>query len=436
MPEAPRHLPTPPPPGTDAPTAATLAWVAEHLGDLCDGGPATVAGSPRFRGGQTAADAALAALDLRGYAEDRSEVLPRERRGATGLSPWIRHGLLDLPRVWAAAADAPPRDRERFREELLWQEYARHLSARLGVRMRDGLRRDLAPRSGPGVDPWAAARADGLLCLDLVLAELDEDGWLPNQARMWVASHWAVRAGAAWQAGEDALFRRLLDGSRAANRLGWQWVAGTATGRPYGFSRHQVERRAPGLCATCPLETACPIDGWPDDPPLVETVPEPLLRADPDPAATAGPASVVLTSDEAPTVVWLTAESLGDRDPALAAHPTLPATFVFDAPLLARLRLDARRLVLLAESLGDLATRREVRVWRGDVAEVLGRDGSAGGPPLAVTHAPVAGFRRRVRTLPVVERHPWPWLRRPDGGSVASFSAWRERGAGRDGRRP
>jgi len=36
--------------------------------------------------------------------------------------------------------------------------------------------------------------------------------------------------------------------------------------------------------------------------------------------------------------VWLTAESLGDADPALAAHADLPAVFVFDEPLLARLR--------------------------------------------------------------------------------------------------
>ena len=104
--------------------------------------------------------------------------------------------------------------------------------------------------------------------------------------------------------------------------------------------------------------------------------------------------------------------------------------FVFDAPLLARLRLDARRLVFLAESLGDLAARRDVTVSRGDVIATLSAGGSSGAAPLAVTHAPVPGFRRRAAALPVVEHHPWPWLRRPGGGGVASFSAWR----GRDGR--
>ncbi len=124
--------------------------------------------------------------------------------------------------------------------------------------------------------------------------------------------------------------------------------------------------------------------------------------------------------------VWLTAESLGDDDPALAAHPDLPAVFVFDAPLLARLRLSGKRLVFLVETLADLAERRPVEVVVGDPVEVLA------GRPLAVTFAPVPGFGSRASALEVVARHPWPWLVRPHGGSVASFSAWRK-AAGRIG---
>ena len=116
--------------------------------------------------------------------------------------------------------------------------------------------------------------------------------------------------------------------------------------------------------------------------------------------------------------MWLTAESLGDADPALAAHPDRPVVFVFDEPLLARLRLSGLRLVFLAECLADLAQRRPVEVHRGDPVAVLA------GRPLAVTHTPVPGFAVRAARLDVVALHPWPWLRRPAGGSVASFTAW------------
>ncbi|MFU8841579.1 MAG: hypothetical protein ACNA8R_12805 [Nitriliruptoraceae bacterium] len=92
---------------------------------------------------------------------------------------------------------------------------------------------------------------------------------------------------------------------------------------------------------------------------------------------------------------------------------------MFDAPLLQRLQLSAKRLVFLTETLAELAEHRDLTVHLGAPVEVLR------GRRLAVTHAPVPGFRRRAAALEVVARHPWPWLRRPHGGSVASFSAWR-----------
>jgi deoxyribodipyrimidine photo-lyase len=423
------RLPTPPAPqdGVDA----ALAWVGANLADLVTASGAPLRASGRFRGGQRAADAALDAAELGGYAARRNEVWPPSRRGASALSPYVRHGLITLPHLWRVAGDAPAADRDKYRDELLWQEYARHVYARLGGRMAHGLRHELPMTSagaewrdaqGAASDPWRVGAQDGMACLELVVDELDADGWLPNQVRMWVASHWAVRAGADWRDGEDALYRELVDGSRAANRLGWQWTVGTGTERPYGFSRSQVERRAPGLCASCPLAADCPIADWPEDPPLRDVAAEPLLRDDPDASRTAGPAAIERWRDEDPAAVWLTAESLGDADPALAARPTLPAVFVFDAPLLLRLRLHPRRLIFLAETLGDLATRREMQVWRGDVADVLGERVTL---PLTATYAPVPGWRRRAARVPLAEVHPWPWLRRPAGGRIGSFSAWR-----------
>ena len=122
----------------------------------------------------------------------------------------------------------------------------------------------------------------------------------------------------------------------------------------------------------------------------------------------------------APDAVWLTAESLGVGDPALAANPALPVVFVFDEPLLARLQLSAKRLVFLVETLAELATDREVELWLGRPTAVLAQRS------LAVTHAPVPGFARRSAQLDVAELHPWPWLTRPTSGSVRSFSAWRK----------
>jgi len=388
----------PPPPGRPA----VVDWVREHLGHLaCD----EVEPSP-IPGGQSAADTALAALDVTGYAARRSEVFPVDRRGASRMSPYIRHGLLPLPTVWEAVAGAPARDRQKYRDELLWQEYARHVYARVGRANGEPLRfaAPVGTAAWPG-SPWPVEMA----CMDATTTELHEEGWLVNQTRMWLSSQYTVRAGGDWRVGEQEMYAHLLDGSRAANRLGWQWTLGMGTGKVYGFSRWQVEKRAPGLCRDCPLRRACPIQDWPSATagPRLDT--ETGLAGGP----TDGGPSIPDVSG-VPEAVWLTAESLGDTDPALAAHPDLPAVFVFDEALLARLRLSGKRLVFMAEALAELGA--EVRL--GDpVVELRGR-------PLATTWTYVPGWKRRAPRLDVVALHPWPWLRRPGSGSLRSFSAW------------
>ena len=387
-------------------------WVRRHLGDILRD---EVTPSP-IAGGQRAADEALAAFHVRGYSARRNEVWPLDRRGASGLSPYIRHGLLTLPRVWDHVEGGPARDVESFRDELLWQEYARHLYARLGDATQRSLRYAVEERGAPYDWP------EGMACVDFATDELRRTGWLTNQTRMWLASQWTVRDGGGWRDGEDAFFRHLLDGSRAANRVGWQWTVGALTGKPYGFSRWQVEKRAPGLCAGCALATSCPIQDWPpEDPPEPRSYADPRVRRDPDLAWTSGTAAISDATGITPEMVWLTAESLGDDDPALLAHPQLPVTFVWDVPLLQRLRLSSKRLVFLAQCLAELAERRDLVVRVGAPATELA------GIPLAATFAPVPGWHRISAELDLAQVHPWPWLVSPHDGPVTSFTAWRRR---------
>ena len=395
-----------PEPGSEA------EWVRRHLGEILRD---EVAPSP-IAGGQRAADDALAAFHVRGYSARRNEVWPVARRGASGLSPYIRHGLLTLPRVWDHVEGGPARDVESFRDELLWQEYARHLYARLGDATQRSLRYAVEERGAPYDWP------QGMACVDLATEELKRTGWLTNQTRMWLASQWTVRDGGGWRDGEDAFFRHLLDGSRAANRVGWQWTVGALTGKPYGFSRWQVEKRAPGLCGGCALARNCPIQEWPpEDPPEQRSYADPRVRRDPDLAWTSGTAAISEATGAAPEMVWLTAESLGDDDPALRAHADLPVTFVWDLPLLQRLRLSSKRLVFLAQCLADLAERRDLVVRIGTPADELA------GIPLAATFAPVPGWHRISADLDLARVHPWPWLVPPHDGPVTSFTAWRRR---------
>jgi deoxyribodipyrimidine photo-lyase len=363
-----------------------------------------------IKGGQTAANEALANLDMTGYAKYRSEVLPVEKRGATVLSPYIRHNLLTLTQVWDVVANAPFNDREKFRDELMWQEYARHLYARIGTRLFQNLRfEQIWDKPGDG---WNRE----LACIDYVVEELNQTGWLVNQTRMWLASHWSVRNQAGWLHGQERMYRELIDGSRAANLLGWQWTVGSGTGKPYGFARWQVEKRAAGLCNSCNLNNSCPIQEFPVETTLPDAEFESLLVSDPDPdpAATAGP--LISITNASPELVMLTIDSLGDADPALVANPDLPVVFVFNEAALKKLQLSAKRIYFYLETLQDLATRRELSVYLGDPYQFASEN------KVAITFAPVPSFRKFQNLAQI---HPYLWLRRPHDKSVRSYSAWK-----------
>jgi deoxyribodipyrimidine photo-lyase len=124
-----------------------------------------------------------------------------------------------------------------------------------------------------------------------------------------------------------------------------------------------------------------------------------------------------VASNRVPAEVLVTIDSLGDRDPALAANPDLPVTFVFNREALAKLQLSSKRLHFYVETLQDLAKRRDLTVLLGDPYEhAKTRD-------VAVTYAPVPSFAKFGQ---VAELHPWPWLRRPHARNIQSFSAWRQ----------
>jgi len=366
-------------------------------------------GVSSITGGQTAANEALANLDITGYANLRSQVFPKSSRGASVLSPYIRHNILTLSDVFQAVRKAPYKDREKFQDELFWQEYARHLYARMGVQLFENLRFE-ANKDQAG-DGWNRE----MLCINEVVSELETDGWLVNQTRMWLASQWTVRDEKGWIFGQERMYQQLLDGSRAANLLGWQWTVGAGTGKPYGFSQWQVDKRAPGLCAQCSLVRNCPVAEFPEETTLPHALRNERLEVDLDLVATRGP--VVPEFNSAPEYVLLTIDSLGDSDPAMTAHPELPVVFVFNDPALRKLQLSSRRIAFYLQTLQDLSARKDVRVYLGDPYQF------AMDHAVATTFAPVPSFKK-FKNLAVV--YPYPWLRMPHGGSLKSFSSWRK----------
>jgi deoxyribodipyrimidine photo-lyase len=165
--------------------------------------------------------------------------------GTSYLSPYLRFGLLS-PRVvyWAAqeALTAAPDDDARaavntWINELIWREFYAHILYHFPHVDRGNFRREydaLQWRDAPQEFAAWQRGETGYPVVDAAMRQLRQIGWMPNRARMIVASFLTKDLLIHWQTGEQHFMQWLIDGDPAANNGGWQWAAGTGTdAQPY-----------------------------------------------------------------------------------------------------------------------------------------------------------------------------------------------------------
>lgn len=192
----------------------------------------------------TAALARLEAIRPAEYARSRNHI----EGAVTGLSPYVTHGFLTLPEVLSHLKHRHklnPQHKLAF--ELGWREFFRHAWHHDG----DAIFASLHP--GPLADsayarhlpPDIREARTGLPVIDESVKALYATGYLHNHARMWVASYIVHLRKVHWLAGANWMYSHLLDGDLASNHLSWQWVAGTASHKPYLFNAENVRRYAP-----------------------------------------------------------------------------------------------------------------------------------------------------------------------------------------------
>lgn len=361
-----------------------------------------------IRGGRAAALERLCRIDPAAYAVTRNLVGGK----VTGLSPWIRHGVLSLAEVrdQALAVAESPTVAEKFVSELGWRDYWQRVQGALGGRIMESLERPAAiPRkaSESHLPPEVERAATGLACVDAFLVRLVTTGGLHNHERMWLAAWMVHTAGIDWRVGADFFLTHLLDGDPASNHLSWQWVAGTFSAKPYLARRRTIEGCTDGVhCRACPVATACPFDG--DDEQVSARSFQGMNDRPPLRIPPATPWRPPSRPAERP-LVWLTLDSASVIGPALVRAPRAPAVFVIDTDWLSRERPSIGRLAFLFECLADV---EGVRVVVGNPAEVLPRLArrlDCDGVSTADTTCPRVRDRALSisRSLPL-ECHPWP----------------------------
>lgn len=201
--------------------------------------PSHPAGSP-FPAGETEALRRLevfSASAIGRYAGNRNRM---DLDGTSGLSPYLRFGMLSARQaVWAAreaearATEAPARQgAETWLNELIWREFYAailyHFPYVRRTAFRPGLR-GIPWRDAPAdFAAWAEGRT-GYPVVDAAMRQLSATGWMHNRARMISASFLTKDLLVDWRLGERFFMQHLIDGDPAANNGGWQWTAGTGT---------------------------------------------------------------------------------------------------------------------------------------------------------------------------------------------------------------
>ncbi|MBI9048860.1 MAG: deoxyribodipyrimidine photo-lyase [Anaerolineaceae bacterium] len=116
--------------------------------------------------------------------------------------------------------------------ELIWREFFNHL-----MDSYKSSEERFANKDGSNVQ-WRESRSElnawqdgmtGYPLIDAAMRQLRQTGWMPNRARMVVASFLVKDLFLWWHHGERWFMKHLADGDPAANHGNWQWAAGIGT---------------------------------------------------------------------------------------------------------------------------------------------------------------------------------------------------------------
>lgn len=153
--------------------------------------------------------------------------------GTSGLSPYLKFGVVHPRTLLADLAALGGPGAERYTTELAWREFYADVLWHHPHSVDADLRPALAGLAyddpdSPAVQAWREGRT-GFPIVDAGQRQLLEQGWMHNRVRMITASFLTKDLHVWWPVGARHFLDHLADGDLASNSHGWQWVAGTGT---------------------------------------------------------------------------------------------------------------------------------------------------------------------------------------------------------------
>jgi deoxyribodipyrimidine photo-lyase len=185
-------------------------------------------------GGRAAAVARLNDFDAAAYAQTRNHI----DGGASGLSPYLRHGVVTLAEAARHVIGRFGNAARKFVSELGWRDYFRRVWAARGDDIHQAIESPKVAIGGAPLPEDIKRGATGLACMDAFVQQLQQTGYLHNHARMWFASY--------------------------VIHLSWQWIGSTFSAKPYLFDRGNLSRFTNDrYCQGCARAASCPFEARP-----------------------------------------------------------------------------------------------------------------------------------------------------------------------------
>jgi deoxyribodipyrimidine photo-lyase len=307
-------------------------------------------------GGRREAMQRLAQVDAANYARNRNFI----NGAVTKLSPYLRHGCITLKEAVNTVYKQSGKQSERLITELAYKDFWRQNWYRHGNAIYSEMEAPKVALGDKNLPMYIHQGITGLPCMDEVVRDLANEGYVHNHARMWFAAfvvHWLK---VDWRKAADWFELQLLDGDRASNHLSWQWVASSFSSKPYYFNRENLARfTGEKYCAKCQI--TCPFDD------TYEGLQNKIFNLDAPSQPKTYPVSMpekAPLSSHSTVSVYIHDEMLSPTNPLM--NLAMPKIFVFDEILYGNWPL--KRLQFMADCLSEMPN---VEIWLGDTREVL-----------------------------------------------------------------
>ncbi len=324
---------------------------------------------PQTLGGRKAALEQLEQINPARYAKTRNYI----DGDVSYLSAYLRHGVVSLAEVRdKALATTSANKAEKFVNELCWRDYWQRVYRVVG----DGVWEDIeAWKTGFGADAYADELPEDIRnaatdspCMNSMIRELYETGYLHNQMRMKLAAYVVHFRQVKWQVGAAWFLEHLLDGDPASNNLSWQWVASTFGSKPYIFNQDNLDKYFEkfGDCGTRDkmfqgsyelIAARLFPNGQGSGPDPDNDYKQRLKKVVFRPPLAEG--------DFKNPVVWIHGDNLNPENPALTLYPDAPAIWVWDEDLLDDYHIALKRILFMYEGLLEMPPQVVIR--RGNV---------------------------------------------------------------------